>query len=221
MPKLVMRPILLVTASMVFALSAGSATHLTVSSAQLATYSRTYGTPATCSLPPVADGHVRTGGADADTNYGTATTLDVRADAGSTSRVLARFDLAACSPAIAPDAIVHSAHLRLTLFASATATRVYEVYRSIETWDETTVTWNTQPTVALDVTSSLTLPSGTSASTVVEWNVLADVQDFVSGAATNHGWRVNDGAEGAAAEQSFASREATSGQPQLVITYAD
>lgn len=222
MTKPVLRPALLVTLSVVLlASTAAIATSLSISAAMLATFTRTYGTPSTCSLQPVADSHMRNGAADADTNYGTLPTLDVRSNAESASRVLARFDLASCSPAIPADAIVHSANLRLTLFSNANATRTYDLYRTTGSWAETTVTWNNQPAVATVATSSVTVSSGTNAPAVVEWNVLSGVQDFVSTAATNYGWRVNDSAEDADVELSFESREAASGQPELVITYVD
>lgn len=222
MTKPVLRPAVLVMLSVVLlASTAAVATSLSISAAQLATFTRSYGSPSTCSLQAVADSHVSNGGADADTNYGTLTTLDVRSNANAASRVLARFDLSSCSPAIPPDAVVHSASLRLTLFSNATVTRTYELHRTIETWAETTVTWNNQPTVAATATSSVTIASGTNAPTVVEWNVVSDVQDFVSGSATNDGWRLTDSAEDATVELRFESREATSGQPELVITYVD
>ena len=222
MTKPILGPALLAILSIVLlASTAAIATSLSVSAAPLATFTRAYGTPSTCSLQPVADSHVRNGGADADTNYGTLATLDVRADAASASRTLVRFDLSSCSPAIPADAIVHDATVRLTLFANATATRTYDLHRSTGAWDEASVTWNNQPTVAAGATSSVTVSSGTTAPALVEWNVLADVQDFVSGAATNDGWRLNDSAEDTTVELVFQSAEATSGQPQLVITYVD
>lgn len=222
MTRPIVAPALLVVLSLVLLGStAAIATSLTISPARLATYNRTYGAPSTCSLQPVADSHVRNGGADADANYGTQTTLDVSADPASGSRALVRFDLSACSPAISADAIVHSAQLRLTLFSSATATRTYALHRAADAWDETTVTWNNQPSVSGVATSSVTVTNGTSAPGIVEWNVITDVQDFVSGATTNNGWRLNDSTEDSGVNLTFQSREATSGRPELVITYVD
>ena len=222
MTKPVLGPVLLLTLSIVLVASTSAiATSLTISAAPLATFTRAYGTATTCSLLPVADSHVRNGGADADTNYGTLATLDVRADAASAARALVRFDLSSCSPAIPADAIVHSANLRLTLFSNATATRTYDLHRSTGAWDQATVTWNSQPTVAAAATSSVSVSSGTGAPAVVEWSVLADVQNFVGGAAPNNGWRLSDNVEDTTVELIFQSGEATSGQPELVITYAD
>ena len=222
MTKPLLRHTLLVMLFIVpLASTAAIATSLSISAAPLATFTRSYGSPSTCSLQPVADSHVLNGGLDADTNHGTLTTLDVRADAASASRAFVRFDLASCSPAIPADAILHEAKLRLTLFSNATATRTYNLHRSTGAWGEATVTWNNQPTVAAGATSSVTVSSGTAAPAVVEWNVLADVQDFASGAATNDGWRLNDSAEDATVELIFQSGEAPSGQPELVITYVD
>lgn len=217
-----LRSALLATLPLVLLVStAAIATSLTISAARLTTFTRTYGTPSTCSLQPTSDSHVRAADADADTNYGTLPTLEVRADTSSIARALVRFDLSSCSPAIPADALVHSATLRLTLFSNATATRTYDLVRSIEPWSETTVTWNSQPTVASGTTSSVSLSSGTNAPSVVEWSVVADVQDLVSGAAPNYGWMLKDSAEDAAVEIVFHAREAASNSPELVIVYAD
>lgn len=220
MLKPVLTPTALVMACVVLLGSTvAMATSLTISAASLATYDRSYSAPATCSLQPVADTHVRNGGADSGTNYGAASTLDVRSDPASASRVLAQFDLTACTPSIPADAIIHAATLRLTLSSTATATRTYDLHRSTGAWDEMTVTWNDQPAVAATATSSAIVSTGTGAPAVVEWNVAVDVQDFASGAAVNYGWRLNDSAEDTTVDLAFQSREAASGQPELVITY--
>lgn len=197
------------------------AASLSISPGRLGTFTHTYGTPVTCSLEASADSFVKSDAGSATTNHGTLTTLVVRAHTASTARALVRFDLSSCSPAIPAGAIVHSAALRLTLATEATTTRTYDVNRVTASWVETMVTWNTQPSVAASASSSATISSGTVPSTVVEWSVVGDVQDIVSGAAANDGWRVNDSVEDSDVELKFHSREAASSRPQLVITYVE
>jgi hypothetical protein len=195
-----------------------NATSLTISAATLTTYERTYGSSLTCTLTAVADAHLRED--MPATASGADVTLDVQPETGSRRRSLVRFDLAACSPAVPADAITHSASLRLTLAASATQSRTYAVSRATGSWSEATVTWDGQPGVA-SPTASLEVAAGTAAGSVVEWSVVSDVQDFVSGANMNYGWRISDAAEGAAqlGLLQFRSREAATGLPTLVITY--
>jgi hypothetical protein len=70
------------------------------------------------------------------------------------------------------------------------AGRTYRCYRITSTWDESTVTWNTQPSWSATQTSQTTCPS--SALTWISWDVTSDVQDFVDGTTTNYGWIVRD-----------------------------
>ena len=87
-------------------------------------------------------------------------------------------------------------------------------------WTETGVTWTNQPSAASSVSSSASVTLGAASGTVVEWSVIGDTQAFVTGSATNSGWRITDSAEGAAVGTllTFNSREAASGRPQLVDT---
>lgn len=161
------------------------------------------------------------------TNFGTATTLHVRS--GATQIVLAtipdnkrsfvRFDLASCS--IPASARVASAQLELFLSTAPSSSRTYEAHRVSQSWNETNLNWNNQPTVAASATASAA--TGTTANVTIAWDVRADVQTFVAGTATNNGWRLKDLTEGAnpAIEGRFNSREhATASQrPKLAITY--
>lgn len=205
----------------VFASTVAVAAALDISAGTLATFSRAYGGPVTCSLQPVADAHVRQD--DAQTTYGSAVLLEIDSDPSAARRVFLRFDLAGCSPAIPADAIVHSATIRMTLAASAAEARSYDLHRVTASWSEGTVNWDNQPAPAGSASGSASVAAGTAASTVLEWNVAADVQDLVSGAAANDGWRVSDNAEGSAPSSllQLHSREDSAGRPELVITYAD
>lgn len=199
--------------------SIATAASLTISAAPLTAFARTYGPPTTCTLLAAADAYL---GEDTPaTAHGTEATLEVSAQTGTRRRGLIRFDLDACSPAIPPDAIVRSASLRLTVdLAVLTGSRTYEISRVGATWSEATVAWDGQPAVA-GPTASLAVAAGTLPGSVLEWIVVADVQDFVTGAGANDGWRVSDASEGAlqVGQLRLHSREAATGVPTLVITY--
>jgi hypothetical protein len=71
-------------------------------------------------------------------------------------------------------------------------------------WSESTITWDTQPTVSSTNTGTVIIPSSPSC---VTWDVTADVQAWVSGTA-NHGWRVSDQDETtSSAEVRYVTRE--------------
>ncbi len=199
----------------------GLAANLALTSAALTTASKAYSSPVTCTLTASADSDVSNALGQANTNFGTSTTLQVSPTALSTQRSFLRFDLTICSPAIPSDALVQSATVRLTIAALTLATRTYQLRGVTSSWTETGVTWNNQPTASGSVTASATVIIGTAAGTVVQWTSTSDVQSFVTGAATNLGWRLNDSAEGgiSAATLQLNSREAGSGPPQLVVTY--
>jgi hypothetical protein len=80
-------------------------------------------------------------------------------------------------------------------------------------WSELSVTWSNQPATT---GGAATASSGTG---YLEWNVTLQVKAMYSG--SNAGLLITDASEGAtiAAAQAFASREAGSNPPQLVITF--
>jgi hypothetical protein len=187
------------------------AASLTVGSARLTLY-------ANCTL--------RTAPTDSDVdqssptnNFGTSSDLYVRSKSGNANRrTFVTFTLTSCS--IPSTATVTSATLGLYMTSAPSTTRTYEARRVNATWGETTINWNNQPAVS-GVTS--TVATGTTSNVRLQWNVTTDVQAFVSGTATNHGWRVSDQTENAAAspEAKFASGEfgTASSQPTLVVRY--
>jgi len=89
------------------------------------------------------------------------------------------------------------------------------VYRVDSNWVETTLTWNTNPTIESTPTASATYnPSNTG---YHSWDVTNDVKAFVSGSANNYGWclTISDGGW-----VTFASKEGNSNQyPKLVVTW--
>jgi hypothetical protein len=172
---------------------------------------------AACTLEPVADTYAD--GLSSLLNFGTSSDLLVRSALTGDARAFVRFDLSACS--IASTAEIEAARVDLYLATAPSVARIHDVHRVTASWGETSLTWSNQPAVAATVTSSTS--TGTSGGVTTSWNVLADVQAFVTRSQTNHGWRINDSAEGSltARAATFGARErAGAGQrPQLAITY--
>jgi hypothetical protein len=198
--------------------AAAYAAGLGVTTLRLTSFESTTTVPvSTCTLEPAGDTY-----ADALTaifNFGTSTDLLVRSALTGDARSFVRFDLSPCS--IAASAEIETARLDLYLATAPTASRTDEVHRVTASWGETALTWLNQPAVAATATSSAS--TGTSNGVTVSWNVLADVQAFVSGSQTNHGWRIKDASEGSLTAQTatYGARErATASQrPVLAITY--
>jgi hypothetical protein len=107
------------------------------------------------------------------------------------------------------------------MFDAPNASRTYEVHRATGSWSEATVTWNNQPSVVGAATDSAS--SGTQNNVTLSWDVTSDVQLFVSGQASNFGWRLSDAQEGSSSsrEARFRSSEASqsTARPKLVVTY--
>jgi hypothetical protein len=204
--------------SVVIAAIPAAAASLPLSARTLTIATRTYGAAQTCTLNPSADSYVALD--SSGSNFGTATSLQVSSAAIATRRIFVRFDLTACSPSIPTDTIVQSAKVRLTVSALALATRTYQLRAASAAWVETSITWSNQPAVSSTVTGSATVSIGTIAGAVVEWTATSDAQAFATGAGSNSGWRIADASEGGLGTSlQFGSREASSGKPQLVVTY--
>ncbi len=147
----------------------------------------------------------------ASSNSGSDSSLKVKSQSGSNSRVLVRFAL---PPLPEGCTTIASAVLRLES-ASAKEGRTLAALQAAGAWSETGVTWNNQPPTAGPPT---TTASGQGR---LEWNVTAQtLGSYVSG---NHGFLIKDAAEnGGGDEQSFNSREKPAdGPPELVLVFDD
>ena len=194
------------------------AASLTTSPAQL--MARTVVGPVpivTCTLAPNADTYAD--GAAPLTAQGTATTLHVRTQALRNKRTFVRFDVASCSiPAVAR---LKTSSFNLVLTTAPASSRTYDVHAVTAAWTEAALTWLAQPATAGTATASVA--TGTTGGVTLVTNVMADVSTYVTGAATNNGWRVKDRTEDALStvESRFGSREnaMVPRRPSLVVTY--
>ncbi len=173
-------------------------------------------------LLSVADSYVNQNAAN--TNYGTATTMEVRSTSGGTPdrnrRSFVQFDVSS----IPAGATIQSATVRLYMETAPSGSRSYDINRVTASWIESGaggITWNNQPAVAGSPTD--TIATGTAAGVWLEWDVTCDVQGYVSGTHSNYGWRVKDQTESSATDYRsvFRTREytGTTYDPQLVVIY--
>ena len=92
--------------------------------------------------------------------------------------VFLHFDLSG----FAADAEIHSAELRLTFTGTYEGSNDVEVGAAKGPWDASTLTWNTQPSVAWKGETQTVSEAGE-----VSWNVLPAVRAWISGSKPNHG----------------------------------
>ena len=100
------------------------------------------------------------------------------------ARTLISFDLSS----IPPGATINSATVHMAIVGGTEIywTGTYNIHRLMDDWDESAVTWNTQPPYDPVLTGS-TVISDTNPTDWVEWDVTSDVGDFVGGT-SNYGW---------------------------------
>ena len=128
-----------------------------------------------------------------DNNFGSSN-LQVRNNSGSSSSdweldTLVKFDL---SP-IPSGTTINNAILKLFYYNwddNNPSGRVLNLSRITSSWTEDTVTWNTKPSLATEISSNVTVPASTGV--WILWNVTDDVQKFVDEEETNWGWEIKD-----------------------------
>ena len=141
--------------------------------------------------------------------------MDVHSYLGWSRYAYLKFDLSA----IPAGATITSANLSLYATGLPATPRVLAARKVTSNWAENTLTWKNRP----GLSSAATAATGTPAAPDwMDWDVKADVQAIVSGAA-NYGWAILDSVERSASPQltRFHSKEfGTPGlRPKLVITY--
>jgi len=70
-----------------------------------------------------------------------------------------------------------------------TVDRNLSIRRVTSSWNESNITWSNRPTNSTTNTSNSTVPSSFG---WMNWDVLSDVQDFISGDSVNFGWQIMD-----------------------------
>jgi len=128
-----------------------------------------------------------------NTPKGSGIGMNVRNEYGVTSGFawdpLIRFDVSS----IQNNTTIQYAHLQLYYYDwddNNPKGRPLRLYRATSPWDEDTVTWNTQPTYATELTSFALVP--TSVGTWIEWDVTTDIRAFINGSLFNYGWKITD-----------------------------
>jgi hypothetical protein len=185
-------------------------------------WSLTYASEQTITIQPDA-----TAGKDAsvDTyyptqNYGT----DIRLAAGSgsvdTCRAYLQFSLAS----IPTDVAIVSARLALWYYqTTGSGAAPIGAYLVLGAWDESTITWNNQPTFATTPEYTLTVPA-TVSNDWVYWYITNMVKGWWEGSILNYGLMLKDTDESTIeAWKSFFSsdRDIAETHPVLIITYYD
>ena len=210
------RPLVLaLIAATAIATGTGFAATLAVGSNHLWAGSQTL-TKATCTLTgttQTTDTYVSQ--SNATSSFGTGTTMLVQPDAGSQKWAFVRFDLSSC--AIPTTGGADTATLQLRITSAPKNSRTLTVTPIASTWANT-VTWNSVPTFAGSATT--TFATGSANNTTVNIPVTIDVDDLIKSSTANYGWRISDGGSSAAQDTTtFASSNAASNKPQLVINY--
>jgi hypothetical protein len=164
----------------------------------------------TVTVNPVADSYGRDG-SYANTNYGTDTTMVVKKDgSGYNRKSYARFNFGAFggSSATLAKFRVYVANV------NTDATRTVKIYgTSDETWSETGITWNNAP-AGTTLINSITVTN-----TGGVWYEI-DVTSYVNSQFSDKVVSfllINEGTASAKDDVSFASKEAATGKPELVI----
>ena len=164
-------------------------------------------------LAPTADAYVRDS-AWAGTNFGSATTLQVRVASGSGDRwTYVRFDTTGV-------ATVRQARLRLfgALSATTSATVMASTFPVANTtWGEATITWNNKPATGGTALSTVTLVNNSTVPQWYEWDVTAYLQQEKAAGRHVVTLAVRNNASSSPFDM-FNSREAASNRPVLQIT---
>lgn len=197
------------------------AANLIVTSDRLTTTGNADPATSTCSPAAVDDAYVDE--SSQNSNFGSASTLQVASRSRRNRRTYLRFDIAGCG--IPSGSTVISANLGLVVTTVPSSARVYGLHTvdSTFSWTESGITWTSQSSSPFNETPMSSQTVGTSsAGTVVGWDVRSDVQVFATGGRANNGWVVRDLAESQnpATEVRFGSAESAQ-PPTLTITYTN
>lgn len=164
--------------------------------------------PARAAVPPIVTdlivtADVRTQAGSPDTNFDGDFLRFISRDG---HRAFARFDLLA----LPANAVIDSAELQLTFVSELVGPNDVEIGRANGTWDEATLTWNTQPAITAGGPVQTVTANG-----VYIFNVTPLVQAWHAGTIPNDGF----GMRGNGGQQVAAHAKETGVGPKLVVTY--
>ena len=200
---------IVVTALTAIGVGTGFAATLSIGSNHLWAGTQTL-TKSTCTVTAATDTYVDESKATA--SNGSSTTMSVQPDSRKRRYSLISFDLSGCN--LPTTAGADAATLKLVVTSAPSASRTMTVTPITSAWSGST-TWNTQPTYAAAATR--TVASGTTNGATISIPVTVDVDGYVKGG-TNDGWRIADlGTQASGDTTTFATTNASSNKPQLVI----
>jgi hypothetical protein len=150
-------------------------------------------------------------------NYGNLTYCAVGNNATTIVRTYIKFDLST----VPGDAVVVDADLKLYQWGTfGTANFTIALYNVTSAWDESTITWNLQPTCSIDaeITSDIT-----AAIAWKSWDIDTLVQTWLDGSITNYGVVLKDTDEASVNTLAYFWTSDytadTTKRPELVIYY--
>jgi hypothetical protein len=122
-----------------------------------------------------------------DTEYGNGSIIDVGNTSGTILRTYIQFDLSS----VPENARVVDADLRLYQY-NTTGTDNFNVglHKITSDWDESTITWNLQPTSSTDAEITNNITAG--ATTWESWDIDTLVQSWLDGTISNYGMALID-----------------------------
>jgi hypothetical protein len=145
-----------------------------------------------------------------DVNQGNENQVLTNQSGGVDERGLLEFDLSS----IPPSAIVTEATLTLFHFTDTQTSAIY-IYANLDSWEETTVTYNNKPGIGPLLDSLVPGAMGT----FDTWHVTSSVQEMIDGTAPNYGWQLIDETNDPAVSYHSSSVPASSQRPKLCVTY--
>ena len=140
----------------------------------------------------------------ADTNYGTAASLTVRAPSADKPEAIAYVKFSVTGLSAAPSAV------QLQLYSYAQSSTGVQVYTAGSDWTESAVTWNTRP-----------VPGGTMVANVAGLTLNAYATADVSSVITGNGTYTFAITTTSTLSKQLASREVAADPPRLLLTPAD
>jgi len=158
-----------------------------------------------------ADSFVEQGQSSSTMNFGKNNVLEVKSQAGADNNRIAflRFPLTGvtCTPVVSATLRVHG--------KSSAGTNMDSAYGvTDEAWTEMGITWNNKPALGTKLGTAAVGTTGQ----YREWNVTAFVKSQQAAGRDNVSFAIGMDNDTSSGPDTFSSREATTNQPQLVLT---